>query len=77
MYKKIYDYLIDIEQTERETYHEHVRKFIEDYENGFEDYKEIGKRLSKLLEENKKFEELEDMENFLWKKVYIKGKDYE
>lgn len=74
MYKKIYDYLIDIEQTERETYHENILKFIEDYENGFEDYKEIGKRLSKLLEENKKFEELEDMENFLWKKVYIKEK---
>jgi hypothetical protein len=72
MYKKIYEYLIDIEEKERESYHENIRNFIEDYESGFEDYKEIGKRLTSLLEENKKFEELEDMENFLWKKVYEK-----
>ena len=72
MYRKIYEYIVDIEIREREDYHEHIGNFIEEYENGIETYKQIGEKLSKLLEETRKFEELEDMENFLWEKVYNK-----
>ena len=70
MYKRIYDYIVNIEEKERETYFQHMERFINSYENGFESYKEIGIELSKLLEENKKFEELEEMEDFLWHKIY-------
>ena len=72
MYRKIYEYIVDIEIKERENYHEHIEKFIEEYENGIETYEQIGEKLSKLLKETRKFEELEDMENFLWEKVYNK-----
>lgn len=72
MYKKIYEYIVDIEIKEREDYHKHMENFIEEYENGIETYEQIGEKLSKLLEETRKFEELEDMENFLWEKVYNK-----
>lgn len=75
MYKKIYEFIIDVELKEREDYHEHINEFIEEYENGFETYKDIDKKLSKLLEETKKFEELEDMESFLWEKVYHNEKE--
>ena len=70
MYKKIYDYIVNIEDKEREFYFEHIDKFMKDYENGFESYKEFGKRLNELVNENKKFEDLEEIENFLYKKIY-------
>ena len=70
MYKKIYDYIVDIDIKEREDYFKKIENFISEYQNGMESYKQIGERLSSLLNENKKFEELEDMENFLWGKVY-------
>ena len=75
MYRKIYEYIVDIEIREREDYHEHIEKFIEEYENGIETYEQIGEKLSKLLKETRKFEELEDMENFLWEKVYSDKKE--
>ena len=77
MYKKIYDYIVNIDITERENYFKHIDNFINDYQNNemCDDitnfsYKKLGERLSSLLKENKKFEELEVMENFLWNKVY-------
>lgn len=73
MYKKIYDYIVSIDIEEREAYFNNIEKFINEYQNGMESYKQIGERLESLLKENKKFEELEVMENFLWKKVYNKG----
>lgn len=73
MYKKIYDYIVSIDIEEREDYFNNIEKFIDEYQNGMESYKQIGERLESLLEENKKFEELEVMENFLWGKVYNKG----
>lgn len=72
MYKKIYEYIVSIDIKEREDYFNNIEKFIDEYQNGMESYKQIGERLESLLKENKKFEELEVMENFLWKKVYNK-----
>jgi hypothetical protein len=72
MYKKIYDYIVSIDMEEREDYSNNIEKFINEYQNGMESYKQIGERLESLLKENKKFEELEVMENFLWNKVYNK-----
>ena len=73
MYKKIYDYIVSIDIEKREIYFEKMRRFYDNFESGFQDYKEIGKRLEELLADNRELEELEDMENFLWGKVYNKG----
>lgn len=70
MYKKIYDYIVSIDIEEREDYFNNIDNFISEYQNGMESYKQIGDRLSSLLKETRKFEELEDMEDFLWDKVY-------
>lgn len=73
MYKKIYDYIVSIDIEKREIYFEKMRRFYDNFESGFQDYKEIGKILEELLADNRELEELEDMENFLWGKVYNKG----
>lgn len=72
MYGKIYDYIIDIDIREKEYFFKDMQEFIIDYQNGFESCKELGKRLEKLAEESKKLEELEDIEDFLWEKIYQK-----
>lgn len=73
MYKKIYEYIVENNLIESERFYKELKKFNNDFESGFESYKETRERLEKLLKMNKGLEELEDMQEFLWEKIYGKN----
>ena len=74
MYKEIYEYLCKIDLEKREIADGKMQKFIKDYNDyefcGNNYNKNVREQLEMLTKEFKQMEELEEMRNFLWNKIY-------
>lgn len=74
MEKDIYNFLIESELKEREEINKEMERFIKDWEDenfiGENYYKNISNKLEMILNQYKKMAQLEEMQNYLWNKVY-------